>query len=60
MKVIFDPKKAQEYFNALLKIAERIKYSGYYGESDNWYEVATAREALGLPSDIPEIDDVDF
>lgn len=60
IKAEFDPDKAEDYFNALVNIAEQRKHSGYYGESDNWFEVSTAREALGLPEDIPEIDDADF
>lgn len=60
VKAEFDPDKAEDYFNALVNIAEQVKHSGYYGESDNWFEVSKAREALGLPEDIPEIDDADF
>lgn len=60
VKAEFDPDKAEDYFNALVNIAKQRKCSGYYGESDNWFEVSTAREALGLPEDIPEIDDADF
>lgn len=60
IKAEFDPDKAEYYFNALVNIAEQRKCSGYYGESDNWFEVSKAREALGLPEDIPEIDDADF
>ena len=56
----FDPDKAEDYFNALVDIAEQRKCSGYYGESDNWFEVSKAREVLGLPEDMPEIDDADF
>lgn len=60
VKAEFDPDKAEDYFNALVNIAEQRKCSGYYGEPDNWFEVSTARETLGLPEDIPEIDDADF
>lgn len=60
IKAEFDPEKAEDYFNALVNIAEQRKCSGYYGESDNWFEVSKAREVLGLPEDIPEIDDADF
>lgn len=60
IKAEFDPDKAEDYFNALVNIAEQRKHSGYYGESDNWFEVSKAREVLGLPEDIPEIDDADF
>lgn len=60
IKAVFDPDKAEDYFNALVDIAEQRKCSGYYGESDNWFEVSKAREALGLSEDIPEIDDADF
>jgi hypothetical protein len=60
VKAEFDPERAVDYFNALVNIAEQRKCSGYYGESDNWFEVSAAREALGLPEDIPEIDDADF
>lgn len=60
IKAEFDPERAEDYFNALVNIAEQRKCSGYYGESDNWFEVSKAREVLGLPEDIPEIDDADF
>lgn len=60
IKAEFNPDKAEDYFNALVNIAEQRKCSGYYGESDNWFEVSRAREALGLPEEIPEIDDADF
>lgn len=60
IKAEFDPDKAEDYFNVLVNIAEQRKNSGYYGESDNWFEVSMAREVLGLPEDIPEIDDADF
>ena len=60
VKAEFDPERAEDYFNALVNIAEQRKHSGYYGESDNWFEVSKAREVLGLPEDIPEIDDADF
>lgn len=56
----FNIDKAKQYYDALMQIASEKKYSGYYGESDNWFEVSKAREALGLPEDIPEIDDADF
>lgn len=60
IKAEFDPERAEDYFNALVNIAEQRKCSGYYGESDNWFEVSKAREVLGLSEDIPEIDDADF
>lgn len=56
----FNIDKAKQYYDALMQIASEKKYSGYYGESDNWFEVSKAREALGLPEDIPEIDETDF
>lgn len=53
----FDKKKAKDYFDALLNIARqrRVMGSDFYHQ-DNFYEVGEARTALGLPEDIPEID----
>lgn len=49
------------YKDALLEIATQHKISSIgYGTEDNSFEVETAREALGMPLDIPKYDDPDY
>lgn len=52
---------ALRYKDALVEIAtqHKIKSLGY-GTEDNSFEVETAREALGLPLDIPKYDNPDY
>ena len=47
--------------DALLEIATQHKIDSIgYGTEDNSFEVETAREALGMPLDIPKYDDPDY
>lgn len=52
---------ALRYKDALVEIAtqHKIKSLGY-GTEDNSFEIETAREALGLPVDIPKYDDPNY
>lgn len=52
---------ALRYKDALVEIATRRKIESIgYGTEDNSFEVETAREALGIPLDIPKYDDPDY
>lgn len=52
---------ALRYKDALVEIATQHKIRSLgYGTEDNSFEVETAREALGMPLDIPKYDDPDY
>ena len=52
---------ALRYKDALVEIATQRKIESIgYGAQDNSVEVNIAREALGLPLDIPKYDDPDY
>ena len=52
---------ALRYKDALVEIATHRKIESIgYGAQDNSVEVNIAREALGLPLDIPKYDDPDY
>lgn len=52
---------ALRYKDALLEIATQRKIESIgYGTQDNSFEVNIAREALGMPLDIPKYDDPDY
>lgn len=52
---------ALRYKDALVEIATRQKVESIgYGTQDNSVEVNIAREALGMPLDIPKYDDPDY
>ena len=52
---------ALRYKDALFDIATRQKVESIgYGTQDNSVEVDIAREALGMPLDIPKYDDPDY
>ena len=51
----------ERYKDALLEIATQHKIDSIgCGTEDNSFEVETAREALGMPLDIPKYDDPDY
>lgn len=52
---------ALRYKDALVEIATQRKIESIgYGTQDNSVDVNIAREALGLPLDIPKYDDPDY
>lgn len=52
---------ALRYKDALVEIATQRKIESIgYGTEDNSVEVNIAREALGMPLDIPKYDDPDY